>query len=162
MRDKSGEVVRHNKDTFFESDSQPLLPCPSPRHKLFVITKIHFLKAIHNARDVNNERGVLFVITKIHFLKAIHNKTTFFISDTSLFVITKIHFLKAIHNYRDTLNYFAVVVRHNKDTFFESDSQQTMNTEHEKEVVRHNKDTFFESDSQLFFGKLCCRLSCSS
>ena len=66
--------------------------------KLFPMSKIQFLKAIHNYIFCLFSIFSLFPMSKIQFLKAIHNLNYFITFCYKLFPMSKIQFLKAIHN----------------------------------------------------------------
>jgi len=117
------EVVYDVKDTIFESNSQHgygsfyfgtrCLRCQRYNFwkqfttsavticlawLLFTMSKIQFLKAIHNKSNWNNSAFWLFTMSKIQFLKAIHNFVQHIVFIQKLFTMSKIQFLKAIHN----------------------------------------------------------------
>ena len=118
-------LFQNVKDTIFESNSQHFTEVKSCGSSCFRMSKIQFLKAIHNnplkiietLRLFQNVKDTIFESNSQHLVLCFH-------TSKCCFRMSKIQFLKAIHNAFAVLALWRSLFQNVKDTIFESNSQQ--------------------------------------
>ena len=91
-------VVYDVKDTIFESNSQQTEPPLQLHSGCLRCQRYNFWKQFTTLEKERRKLVLLFTMSKIQFLKAIHNEAGFNHFNSTLFTMSKIQFLKAIHN----------------------------------------------------------------